>query len=353
MLAGLLTLAGYMASDLIAGTEQSRYLRGWGRIILLVSDCAALMILVALQRQNLWWFVLGMGVGGIVTLAIAGVPFDMWKLGYGERVALIIFTLAALFPRRLAFVAIAGFGVLNIFLDYRSLGAATLIVAVVMWARLVRPQEALRGFTGYFKFFVVGAVIAMLLVMSLLFTEEEYASRREISNVGRSAGIIVSLHAIAQSPIVGYGSWTVNEEFARMFQQEVQAGTQGFDGPRLHTGKTFRSHSQMLQSWVEGGLLGAAFFLFYGYTLVKAFRWHALIRPVDRLSPMFVYLLVFGMWSWIASPFGGGTRIVIALAVATAAIMSFDKLVKPARPEQTTLHSSVKPLKRLVSRHGR
>lgn len=341
LLAGLLTLIGYMISDLIVGTEQWQYLRGWGRVILLISDCAMLMILVALRRQNLWWFVLGMGVGGVIFLAVSGVSFHTWKLGYGERMSFIVLALVALFPRWLALVVVAGFGVLNIFLDYRNLGAASLVVAAVMWARSANPQRAIRTFGQYSRFLIVGFVVLVLLLLSLVFTENEYADRREASNVGRSAGIIVSLHAIAQSPIIGYGSWTVNEEFARMLAQEIQKEDKQ---AQVSTGNVFRSHSQLLQAWVEGGLLGAVFFLFYGYMLVKTLRWYSLIRPLDSFSPMLIFLVVLGLWNLLASPFGGGQRVMIALAVASAAAASFERLdkrraLKPAS-QNPVLHAS-------------
>src|SRR4030066_183482 len=79
----VVTLTGYIISDLFVGSLPSQYLRGWGQIGLLASNCASLMILTAHNRQNLWWFMLGTGVGGIAYLAIQGVPLHTWKLGYG------------------------------------------------------------------------------------------------------------------------------------------------------------------------------------------------------------------------------------------------------------------------------
>jgi hypothetical protein len=328
LLMGLVTLIGYMISDLIVGTEQLQYLRGWGRVVLLISDFVALMILTVQNKQNLWWFTFGIGMGGVVFLAVSGVPIHVWKLGYAEPISLVVIALSVLFPRWLALVMIIGFGILDIFLDYRSLGALSLVVAAVMWARFARPQDAVRSFAQYSRFVIVGVIGSVVLVVSLLFTMGQHAERRESSNIGREARIIVSLHAIAQSPIIGYGSWTVNEEFARMLRQEIQEETDVSARKYQAAGKIFRSHSQLLQSWIEGGILGAAFFLFYGYTLIKTLRWCALIRPMDKYTPVFVYLLVVGLWNLVASPFGSSTRIWIALAVAVVAAVSLERQIK-------------------------
>lgn len=328
MLAGLITLIGYMLSDLIVGTEQWQYLRGWGRVVLMISSCASLMILAAQHRQNLWWFVLGMGVGGVVTLAASGVPIHVWKIGYGERVALILLILVGVLPRWLGLIITVAFGVLNIFLDYRILGGASFAVATVIWARSARPGASVRSFMHYSRFIAAGAAVSILLIMVLLYTMNQYSERREGSNVGRMAAITVSLSAIAESPIIGYGSWTVNEKFARILQQEIQKETDEGSRKSEVGGNIFRAHSQLLQAWVEGGVFGAVFFIFYGFTLAKALRWHALIRPLDKYTPVFLYLLVFGFWNLLASPFGGGQRILIALAVAVIATRSFEPQAK-------------------------
>ena len=159
-------------------------------------------------------------------------------------------------------------------------------------------------------------------------TEELYSGRREASNIGRSAAIIVSLRAIADSPLIGYGSWTINKKYANELQHEAQSQRNQAGNTSSNAGSGFQSHSQILQSWVEGGILGASFFLFYGYKLLQTIFWGAVRRPMDVFTPSFMFVLIQGFWSLIASPFLGFERLQIALVVGVIVIMSHERRSK-------------------------
>lgn len=320
VIAGMVTLAGYVISDLVIGTSSSQYLRGWGRVLLLVSNCAALMLLTARNLGNLWWFLLGNGAGTLIYLAATGVSLTIWKLGYGAPIGLMILAFIFILPQRLGVVAIAALGLLNILLDSRVQSGVIFVVAAVIWARVGLPRSITET-VSYVRLAIFGGVMLVLLMIGIVVTQEEFADRRETSNIGRSAGITVSLKAIAESPIIGYGSWTENEQYAQELREEVAESTDPEKRRRMGHGKLFRSHSQILQSWIEGGFFGAAFFLFYGYTLIITLHWHVLKRPLDYLSPLFLYTLLNSFWHLLASPFGGETRVQIATATAVVIAM--------------------------------
>ena len=327
MFAIMLTLVGYMISDLSVGTDSSQYLRGWGRVALLMADCASLMILTAHNRQNLWWFMLGTGVGGILYLVANGVSIHTWKLGYGEPISMLVLTLAPFLPKRLALLALAVFGALNIVLDYRILGAVFVTVAAIIWARPEHVDQSAISFVKYAKLAIIIAFGLIGIAASTLLTQDEYAARRDASNVGRFAAITVAMRAIADSPIIGYGSWTVNQKYADMVRREIEASRDRSlaQVQPLGSGSGFSAHSQILQSWVEGGLLGAAFFFVYGYQLVRSIHWYSLRRPLDIFSSAFTFTLIINLWSWMASPFNGSGRIQIAMAVAVIAAATYDR----------------------------
>lgn len=323
-----LTLVGYTISDLYVGSEPSQYLRGWGRVVLLMSDCICLMILTAHSRQNLWWFMLGTGIGGVVFLAYQGIPLHTWKLGYGERIGIIVLVLAPLLLKRFTVAALAAFGVMSIALDYRNLGAAFIVVAAILWARSRYPDKLNLSFSQYARVLLIGGIGVIGVIATIALTRDEYAARRDFSTMSRTAALVVAMRAIADSPVVGHGSWTVSPEYAEMLRREVRERRDP-NAPLValeYRGSSFQSHSQILQSWVEGGIFGAAFFLFYGYQLVRAIRWYMLRRPTDVCFAAFSFMLIIGLWNWIASPFLGAERIQIAMAVSAIAAMAFDKM---------------------------
>lgn len=321
--AGVVTFFGYLLSDLIAANEPWQYLKGWGRVALLIIDTAALMLLAAHGRQNLWWLAVGIGVGGVVTLVAGGVPFTKWKLGYGEYVTILVVTLAPLLPAFLATIVIAAFGVGCMFADYRSLGAACLAVAAAMlWQRMQS-----RGSVGKRLLpVIVVAGVAMVAIAALLsFTQDQYSERRQQSNVGRYVGLVIAWRAISESPLIGYGSWAADERFGRMFKAEVDKIDH--DSTRFaRVRKSLLPHSQFLQAWIEGGILGVAFFLLYGVRIVGAVHWFAMQRKLDPLVPAFLFFLVAGFWNLLASPFLGFMRIYIAIAVAVVAVAASERM---------------------------
>jgi O-antigen ligase len=317
--AGLVTLCGYLISDLVAANQPWQYLKGWGRVAFLVIDCGTLIILAAHDRRNIWWLTLGIGVGGVVALLIDGLPLDTWKLGYGEYCALVLVASAGLLPQGLGVLAIGGFGVASLFLDYRSLGAASLGAAGLLGCRWFGLQSKGSPVRRWLAIVLPAALAFGLLYAALSTTDERLIERRQLSNSGRYVGLLVAWRAISESPIIGYGSWAAEDKFARMLRDEARRFEVELNRP-IDVGRSLLPHSQLLQSWVEGGLLGMSFFLVYAWGLIVALRWFVLRRGNDRLQPAGVFILVLGLWNLVASPFLGFTRIFIALAVAVIAI---------------------------------
>lgn len=317
--AGVLTFCGYLLADLIAANEPWQYLKGWGRVAMLIVDCATLMIVAAQERKVLWWLIIGMAVGGIISLGLQGTPLTQWKLGYGEYVALLVITLAALASPWISIPLIGGFGSFCILVDYRSLGAACVLVAGTMlwrsWAGRSR-NPWLRGVGPLVVFAIAGAILLAVLDA----TKEDYRARREASTVGRFVVIMVALRAIAESPLIGYGSWALaDQKYTRMIRDEVQSRVEASSTRQYIEDNPVRSlmpHSQLVQVWLEGGLLGLAFFLLYGMRIARALQWFVMRRALDAVAPIYVFFLVEGAWNLVASPFLGTHRVYIAITVA-------------------------------------
>lgn len=329
IVAGLVTFSGYLLSDLVAANEPAQFLRGWGRVGFLILDCSALMILAAHGRQNIWWLAVGIAVGGIASLGLAGAPISEWKSGYGEFVALLVVALAPLAPAPLAAAFVGSFGVLCMFLDYRSLGAVCLLVGMAMlWQPPINGGNALR------RRLLIGLTMAIAItavIATVTLTKEEFSERRQQSNIGRYAGIVVAWRAITESPLIGYGSWAADRRFGRMFQMEIaqlERENPSARGDGRSSGSDNQSilpHSQILQACVEGGILGIAFFVLYGYHLFRGLHWFAVQGGKDRLRSLFVFLLMMGLWHFFASPFLGSKRIEIAMAVAVIFVAAHER----------------------------
>ncbi|MFN0316758.1 MAG: O-antigen ligase family protein [Burkholderiales bacterium] len=332
MLSLLVTLCGYILSDLLRGSEPEQFLRGWARIAFVGTDIFALWLLAARDRRNLWWFVLGLGAGGMIYLRLSGVPVSNWKFGYGVPVMLAAACMAFKLSPRFAALLVAMVGVHSIHVDSRVQGAVCLMVAAVVWVRGVNPR--LRpGRMGRVLRLAAALGLAGLVVSALLTnTDDKYSGRRDASNFGRAVGVRAALAAIAQSPLIGWGSWSASKDLVRMsrdaIKEESKASGIEYYGP---DGLIFGAHSQILQSWVEGGVLGMAFFAFFGFQLLRWLRYTVLERPVDVYSCIFLLYLTFQFWHLIQSPLGQNQRMHIATAAVIMILLSSEKTSSAAR----------------------
>jgi O-antigen ligase len=74
-------------------------------------------------------------------------------------------------------------------------------------------------------------------------------------------------------------------------------------------------HSQLLQAWAEAGLLGLMFFLYFGRLLVQGLWLLVFRRPLDVMTPLYLYYLLVGAWNLLLSPFTNLHRFDIGLAL--------------------------------------
>lgn len=315
LLALLLTLTGYMLADLVHHTQSGDLVRGWARIVVLGTNMFGLSLLALQDESYLWWYSLGLGVGGMATYAAMATPFDQWKFSYALPASSIVLCLAAFFSRIGAAVLMGGYGLVNLtVLDSRAVGAILLLVGVLVWAR--NRSRRRRKVLSSGKLMTAGVAAMVLLIGAYAATQAVYGIRRHFSNAIRWANAEAAVTAIADSPIVGHGSWAVDLKMEMAYQLAYYAFTgEHADPETTHYGANL-PHSQILSVWYEGGLLGITFFAYFGYLLIRYTIYCAVTRPYNYLTTLYLFTTVHALWHLIMSPFGGSQRLVIAFAVA-------------------------------------
>lgn len=329
MLTVLLMFVGYVLSDIAAGTARDLYLRGWARVAVLASSAFSLCVLCHRDKRSLWWFCVGMGVGGIATNFVAGMPLAQWKLGYGEPMAYLVAGVAALLPMWLAALVVLLLGGLTILLDYRSLGALLMLAAIATFLRsrgIGLTQLARHIPLLVLGFGIVGAGALYLLNAS----EDGNQSRREVSNISRFAALRIGAQAIIDSPLIGYGSWGQGtKKYADMLYEETLGDLLAVGDDKVvgdpRRGSYFSAHSQVIQAWMEGGLLAGSFFIAYMLLLAKGFYQVLLKRAADYLTPLLLLIFSTNLWASVMSPFLGSQRITVALTVAALVLLSVER----------------------------
>lgn len=325
----MVTLSGYMLSDFVRDTSQAQYVRGWGRIGMEATDFLALALIAAADRRNLWWFIAGFGAGGVLYLRLVQhVPLPIWKFGYAEYMTLGFAAFAYFIPARWASIGFVVLGYLSLKYDFRIHTGVCLLIAAFLWLRAGKPRQRRIRKPRYMPLLIGGVIALGAVQFGLKITEDDYSRmRREGSDVGREAGIKFGIRAVLNSPIVGYGSWGVSSELFAIHRQVLTelGAERGRDYSSAASGSTMSTHSEGLQAWVEGGLLGAVFFFVFGYQLFRSLKPLVLERMPDAIWPILLYFVFYSLWHLFMSPFAATSRLQIAFGAVAIVVLAMER----------------------------
>lgn len=326
LLASFVTLSGYVLSDLIRGTRPDQYLRGWGRVGLVVSDFIALAIIFAQDRRHLWWYALGAGLGSILFLRLVShAPLALWKFGYADPVLTASAALGVFLPLRAASAWIALLGVFSMWTDFRSFAGMCLVIAGYLWMRAARPLRPMAGSGSAFKLVLAAGAVLALVLVTLSLTGGSGTGRRTESDAGRRAAFETGVEAVKRSPLIGYGSWAESRELAAVYLNRVNELRGAKAGTAVHNSTVFNPHSQILHAWFEGGLLGTALLVTMLWQVFRNGGWLVMRRPVDALTPLLLYFVISMLWNLFMSPFTAPHRLGIAIGAAILVMTSIER----------------------------
>lgn len=341
----LLTLCGYVLSDLMAGSSPEQYLRGWGRVLLVLTGFVSLAAVIGADRRNLWWFAAGMAIGRVLFLRLVmHSPLPNWKFasdytfGYGEPMTLLVIAGAAFLPLRAVSLGLVVVALASIHYDFRIQMMVSALVAIILWLRADRPLQPIVKMGRIVGIAIVAAVALGGGVLAVKMTSDGYSSqRREVSDVGRAYGKAFAIKAIVDSPIIGYGSWSSSSELFRFQREAIQEVAGKAAGGYKIDGMSSAVHAMMFQAWVEGGVLGAVFFLTMGFMTLRRLPTLILKRPADPLFPVLLYFSIFGLWHVVMSAFAAPLRLHLALAAVCLLCIDLDVKSNtiPARAART------------------
>ena len=359
--------ASQIATDVVARSAFSDWIRGWAAIAFTIIDLLAILTLAATPRRARI-FAAGIAAGSALAyffeptlLMIA----DPWKFAFAASIgyALASALSGAWAARRpwLAIAAFATFGVINaVVFGYRSMsGVALLTAAYLLFAVLLGRQRSLPRSTPARA--VIGgglyAVSALVVFVGLssaaaanLLGDAARAKFEAQSGVvvpsvppgasiapdaslpprpsiapgasapanplgvitGGRAEFLASTQAILDSPILGHGSWARGPKYVEMQHQKLIE--MGVPRGNLPTDPTLiPTHSYLLGSWVWAGVAGGIVWLALGALAL----WVIACLPAAKLeiSPLIVFAGSLLLWSIAFSPYSNTERIYAMFAV--------------------------------------
>lgn len=326
----VLWLLGAMLTDTIRESEPIDYLRGWGKILFFTNAMVAIALLSEFRIKRIIWYLIGMSIGtiGLAILSpTAYVESLPWKFGFGGPVTLLVACLVSLRTGggwRSSTLMLVGIGLFSFTQGARSLGGFAISAALsfLLLSALHRRGER-KG---------IVAVVALLCLVgaSGLGVMQVYAWSAERGDLGQEAKAkfdgqtgtdlafllagrsesLISTRAILDSPIIGHGSWARNRDYVTAYQALLrQHGVRALEN-RDKYGDVIPSHSYILGTWVEAGILAGAFWI---WCLALIGRCIFLIAKNEAsYSPLSIYVIYNLTWNILFSPFGTTDKTVVA-----------------------------------------
>ena len=267
-------LVSQILSDLAAESAFADYSRGLAQIVVTLTSFVVILALVSSSRRARL-FAVGIAVAGIAdyfvhpTIAMA---VDPWKWAVAMPVGLLLAATlsgnAGLKKPALPVLAFGVFGVLNVILGYRSLGGVALAASAYLAINVVAGRTegilrpSLRG-AVLGMVFSLGIAAAVLVAYDwsassgLLGREAQGRYEAQSGSLGVFLGgrseLLVSTQAIADSPVLGHGSWARDPKYVLMLSDRlVSLGYQDISTDPADI-VVIPAHSYLLGAWVKGG----------------------------------------------------------------------------------------------------
>lgn len=313
----LLTLAvsllAYVLSDLVNQTPAANLLRGWARMAFLATDLIALNAITRRHPLRILAFITGFSAGILLTVEKLSMETGWYKIGIATPALLIVLSLCSVVRHRRRYALVAGvwiaLGLLNFYLDFRSMGGLCFLCGAVTVAKIVVGVR----FRSLYTFLLAGSLACGVAasVYSNISTQDSYGQRRTQSNSWRLAAAKGALYGISQSPWVGNGSWARSSDTDAVMRATFAEA----NGRRLNKEAGVAGHSQLLQVWYEAGVLATVFFTFVLIFGVKTL-WDAMFHVgMNELFAVTLYFTFNAIMGYFISPFGGVARFFMALSV--------------------------------------
>jgi hypothetical protein len=319
----LLALTGYVTSDLIRHTPAEDYVRGWSKIIFIITDFIALYYLIKRNTSAIPSFFIGYGISRYVVWTTMSDSVtsssiqDNWKFGTAVPLTLCILCMLAMGKLR---VRLTGYvmvvlGALHVFLDSRAVGAMCFVVGAIF---LATRQTRAGRILDKRVLAVSGVLCASVLGYVYFASQAGHGERRSASNAWRLGTSIALMKGIMRSPLIGNGSWASDPQMEAWRDDAMEStGVSRYAAGRFDR---FTGHSEILQAWYEGGVAAVVFFVYYGFQLASVFMM-LLRQRIGNLSGIFLFWMLYITWGFFLNPLNGIVRVEIAFALAIICLL--------------------------------
>lgn len=336
-------LASQVATDLYRGSAFVDYSRGWSRIGLLAINTLTYWLLSGGRLKILAVVVFSAGMTMILNVYFNPSSLNEnfpWKFGIGSGVALMTASLGVSYNLRrwlgpaIPAVMILMLALISLAQDARSQFAICALTAAysffALWASK-RPAVARRITPAIFFLMIAGGAIAgqgmiagygALAERGVLGYDARVKYLQQSGSggnliIGGRSTLLVATQAIADSPILGHGSWAHNPYYVQIYFLKLRE--YGLPVPenyrQLGEGDQYLipTHSHFFGSWVEAGVLSIFFWI---WVLMLAFTaLYSVLKRQEQPNVLVTYMALTMLWDIPFSPFASDQRIIEAIEI--------------------------------------
>ncbi|MCX6938688.1 MAG: hypothetical protein NTU80_12490 [Verrucomicrobia bacterium] len=318
MISGLVI---YAVSDVLNSSDFIDVAKGALRWAFMLTSFITFVYVLTRSKFSPVYLMLGITISGFIfAWRYSSEAGYGWKFSLGEPITALILIVCIFLPKHLSTLMAISIGVINFYLDYRSLAGACLVCAA--FSALCGSGIKIN------KFLLVGVIsisfisIGAYLYSKAILDNDQRSARSLDSNEVRLTGFNFGIQAIKLSPIYGHGTWASKPELMYLYTQLLQDAKRE-RGARItgeeegYAAVVGAIHSMVLQGGAEAGIVCSFIFLFFAFIIVSGFiaiyKNFAWMRALEILS---VYICVLSLWAVFSSPFAGYNRILLAMGLA-------------------------------------
>ncbi|NEP77043.1 MAG: O-antigen ligase family protein [Okeania sp. SIO3B3] len=313
-------LLGFVASDLVRGNTFQNYIRGWAKVVFLGLSITTVSILGLKDKRCIPWLFIGLSISLLFNKLKPDTGVDDalgWKWNYGYAASYLVVAISPRLHPLIFTIASAGLSLFSFIHRFRSLGGQLIFtVGLSFYSRYFRRKKQSKASYVSIALALIFSIVLMAGIIALsptaLIQEEKDSSH------GRLQGILGGIHTVIQSPIIGFGSWASTAELAEAQRDYFKShGNKSLFEKR----RTIGAHSQLLDTWMAGGILAALFFIFLFYMCFWGILRCTVQRAYDSFTSPIIFLCMITLWHILQSPFGGYHRFTIALTIMSLVIL--------------------------------
>lgn len=358
LILGCFWLASQIVTDIVRHTSTADFARGWLKIIFTLAQFCVIWILVHNSQRRCILYVLGLALATVfrsVTFKSIFFILDPWKFGYAFPSAIGVLLLVNFLMRKrysvYFLIPIVLLAMVNVYEGFRSEAFILMITAVVThgYKSLRQSGKSLsrrRLVILAMTVLVAGAAVNWVYgyaASHFWLGETSYQKYEAEANgaggvlLGGRSEILASSSAVADSPILGHGSWAKDPKYVWIMIQRLSAlgyRTKGYNAEQQAESEngSIPTHSHIMSAWVDAGILGA---VFWAYILYLMMRFLLTLTGEEPFLPLAMFQVTLLIWDILFSPYGAERRFSVTFFVALVLAITYQKEQQKLRARES------------------